>query len=311
MENNKNNIEYKYLSHLYPNGKGQDYELVKQIEKQILIKRNYSIDNVAGLDDIKHYFNEEVIQPLINQENQKNKKINDILLYGGPGTGKTFLVLSCGNHEKIKFFNFHPSNFVPELKKECEKVIKIIFDMAKFYSPSILFIDEIDLLYTLTIWEKENEEEKFKSELLKQSENINSNQHKNIIVIGATNRPWKLDDKIIKKLEKKIYVRLLNEKERKNLFELFLKDIKIVDNVNSHELAKLTDGYTNADIYNICQDAQYEPIRKKLKKGEKLSNEIDLEVKMEDIIEAIKNQNKTMRHEDFDKFEKFKNKFGG
>ena len=112
-------------------------------------------------------------------------------------------------------------------------------------------------------------------------------------------------------MEKKIYVRLLNEKERKNLFELFLKDIKIVDNVNSHELAKLTDGYTNADIYNICQDAQYEPIRKKLKKGEKLSNEIDLEVKMEDIIEAIKNQNKTMRHEDFDKFEKFKNKFGG
>lgn len=59
-------------------------------------------------------------------------------------------MLSCAYNKNIKFFNFHLSNFVYELKQECEKIITIIFDMAKFYSSSIIFIDEIDLLYTLT-----------------------------------------------------------------------------------------------------------------------------------------------------------------
>ncbi len=86
------------------------------------------------------------------------------------------------------FLNFHPSNYIFQLKKEKEKIIQIVFDMAKYYSPSILFIDEIDLLYY-------NGEDKIYIELLNQMEQINSNNYNNeiktILVIGATNKPWK------------------------------------------------------------------------------------------------------------------------
>lgn len=75
MQEKVNNIEYKYLSYLYPNGNGPDYELVKKIEKLVFISNNYPIDNIAGLDDIQKYFYEEIIQPLINQENPNKKQL--------------------------------------------------------------------------------------------------------------------------------------------------------------------------------------------------------------------------------------------
>ena len=144
---------------------------------------------------------------------------------------------------------------------------------------------------------------------------LQCNGIKNIIVLGATNRPWRLRDKIIKIFEKKIYIPLLKENERKEMFELIFKNIKIDNNVNFDELAKLTEGYTNADIYNLCQDATYEPVRKKVKEDKNFCNKeslnIELIVNMEDIIKAIKNQNKTKKEEDFDKFEKFTKEYGG
>ena len=306
LENKEDKHEYKYLTYLYPNGNGKDYELVKEIEKVILNYGEYPLDNIVGLDNIKKYFDEEIIQPIKN--NQKNKKIKDILLYGGPGTGKTLLVKTYWTQKDITFLNFHPVNLISKINKEGEKLISIIFDMAKYYSPTILFIDEIDLL---------NEKETFINELLKQMEIINSynNGIKNIIVLGATNRPWRLKDKIVKIFEKKIYIPLLKENERKKMFELIFKNIKIDDNVNFDELAKLTEGYTNADIYTLSQDAIYEPIRKKVKEDKNFCNKkslkIELIVNMEDIIKAIKNQNKTMSQEDFDKFENFTKEYGG
>ena len=131
--------------------------------------------------------------------------------------------------------------------------------MAKYYSPSILFIDEIDLLYY-------NGEDKINIELLNQIEQINSNNYNNeiktILIIGATNKPWKLNDKILKKFEKKIYVPLLKETERKKLFTYNFKNCKLDKNVNFDEMDKLTEGFTGADICTIYKDVMFEPIRK-------------------------------------------------
>ena len=187
-----------------------------------------------------------------NIDNLKNKKIKDVLLYGSPGTGKTVLVKSFGNQEKIKLLNFHPSNLISKLNGEKENIIKIIFDITKFYSPSILFIDEIDLLYY-------KGEDEINIELINQINIINSSNYnnglKNIIIVGATNKPWKLNDKILNLFEKKMYVPLLKEKERKKLFENEFEKYKLDKNVNFDEMDRLTEGYTGADIYTICQSA--------------------------------------------------------
>ena len=309
----QNKIEQNYLSHLYPTQNGPDYDLVKIIEEMLFYcGTTYAIEKVAGLDNIKLYFKEEVIEPLFNIDNLKNKKLKDVLLYGGPGVGKTFLVKSFGKQENIKFLNFHPSNLISQLNKEKEKVIKIIFDMAKFYSPSILFIDEIDLLYY-------NGEDAINIELLNQINNINSNNYnngiKNIIIIGATNKPWKLNDKILSSFEKKIYVPLLKEKERKKLFENNFEKCKLDGNVNFDKMDRLTEGFTGADIYSICKDAMYESMKRKLIEDKDFfenenSKNVDLIVTMEDICKAIKNGNKTISEKDLDEFKNFEKKYG-
>ena len=309
----QNKIEQNYLSHLYPTQNGPDYDLVKIIEEMLFYcGTTYAIEKVAGLDNIKLYFKEEIIEPLSNIDNLKNKKLKDVLLYGGPGVGKTFLVKSICKQENIKFLNFHPSNLISQLNKEKEKVIKIIFDIAKFYSPSILFIDEIDLLYY-------NGEDAINIELLNQIENINSNNYnsgiKNIIIIGATNRPWKLSDKILNIFEKKIYVPLLKEKERKKLLEDNFEKCKLDKKVNFDKMDKMTEGFTGADIYSICQDAIYESIKRKLKEDmnffEKGPSTIDnLIITMKDISKAIKNGIKTIKEKDLDEFKNFEKKYG-
>jgi len=308
----QNNIEQNYLSHLYPAQNGPDYDLVKIIEEMLFYYgTTYSIEKIAGLDSIKHYIKEEIIESLSNKDNLKNKKLKDVLLYGGPGVGKTFLVKAFSKQENIKILNFHPSNLISQLNKEKEKVIKIIFDIAKFYSPSILFIDEIDLLYY-------NGEDAINIELLNQIENINSNNYnsgiKNIIIIGATNRPWKLNDKILNLFEKKIYVPLLKEKERKKLLENNFEKCKLDKNVNFDIIDKLTEGFTGADIYSICQDAMYEPIKRKLEEDinfleKESSKNVDLIITMEDINKAIKNGIKTVRKKDLDEFKNFEKKY--
>jgi len=132
----QNNIKLKYLSHIYPSKNGDDYYLVKIIEEMLLYYgTTFSIEKIAGLDSIKLYFKEEIIEPLYNIDNLKNKKIKDVLLYGSPGTGKTVLVKSFGNQEKIKLLNFHPSNLISKLNEEKEKIIKIIFILLNFILP--------------------------------------------------------------------------------------------------------------------------------------------------------------------------------
>ena len=311
----KNNNELKYLSHLYPSQNGVDYDLIKMIEEMLLYYGpTFSIEKVAGLDDIKLYFKEEVIEPLSNLDKLKNKKIKDILLYGAPGTGKTLLVKAFSKQENIKLLNFHPSNLVSQLIKDKEKIIKIIFDIAKFYSPSILFIDEIDLLYY-------KGDDEINTELVNQINSINSNQYnsgiKNRIIIGATNRPWKLNDKILNLFEKKIYVPLLKEKERKKLFQNEFEKCKckLDNNVNLDEIDRLSEGFTGADIYGICQSAMYEVIKRKMKEDKdflekKSDKNADLIMTMEDFCNAIKNGNKSMKKKDIEEFKNFEKKYG-
>ncbi len=125
---------------------------------------------------------------------------------------------------------------------------------------------------------------------------------KNVMVLAATNRPQDLDEAFRRRLEKRIYIPLPNEKGRKQLFDINLKGIQLHADLNLDILVKKTKGYSGADITNVCRDAAMMPMRKKILEG-KLSfdqikslkqEEIDIPITMQDFLEALKNISKSV-----------------
>ena len=90
---------------------------------------------------------------------------------------------------------------------------------------------------------------------------------KNVMVLAATNRPWDLDEAIRRRLEKRIYIPLPTEKGREELFKINLRGISLADDIEWKKLIKITDGYSGADISNVCRDAAMMPMRKKFING--------------------------------------------
>lgn len=125
---------------------------------------------------------------------------------------------------------------------------------------------------------------------------------RNVIVLAATNRPQDLDEAFRRRLEKRIYIPLPNEKGRKALFEINLKGIKISEEVSFDILCKKTKGYSGADISNVCREAAMMPMRKKLLEGninfDNMANfnheDLDIPITQNDFIEALKNISKSV-----------------
>ena len=91
---------------------------------------------------------------------------------------------------------------------------------------------------------------------------------KNVMVLAATNRPWDLDEAIRRRLEKRIYIPLPPSDGRLQLFQINLKGIELGDDINYDKMVEMTDGYSGADIANVCRDAAMMPLRKKIASGE-------------------------------------------
>ena len=116
-------------------------------------------------------------------------------------------------------------------------------------------------------------------------------------MLAATNRPWDLDDAFRRRLEKRIYIPLPNEKGRKQLFDINLKGIKLDPNIDFDMLCKKTKGYSGADISNVCREAAMMPMRKRILDGklnfDEIQNinqeELDIPITMNDFLEALKN----------------------
>ena len=124
---------------------------------------------------------------------------------------------------------------------------------------------------------------------------------KNVMVLAATNRPWDLDEAIRRRLEKRIYIPLPTAVGRKQLFDINLKGIELSDDLDFDKLIQITDGYSGADLANVCRDAAMMPLRKKIASGQvdilrikEIQHEINIALTMSDFMEAIKNVSKSV-----------------
>ena len=325
-----------FLLSRYPDGNGPDSELIEMLEREVVdTNPNVSFDDIAELNQAKKALQEAVLLPLIIPDYFKGirRPWRGVLLYGPPGTGKTMLAKALATQGKTRFFNVHSSSFASKWRGESEKLVRILFEMARFYAPTTIFIDEVDSLCSKRGEGNEGEgSRRVKAELLVQMEGVNSNtsasgneksdedKRKIVTVMAATNRPWDLDDALRRRFEKRVYIPLPNEKGRLQLFNLNLKKIEVDKNINYDKLVKLTEGYSGADISNVCREASFMPMRRELiankgRKIEDLVNDPDFRAKiraaicMPDFEKAIGNISKSVSAKDLEVYDKWTKEF--
>ena len=168
-----------YLEYLYPDGNGPDAPLIEMLEREVVeTNPNVSFDDIAELEQAKHALQEAVLLPLAIPNFFKGirRPWRGVLLYGPPGTGKTMLAKALATKGETTFFNVHSSSFASKWRGESEKLVRILFEMARYYAPTTIFIDEVDSLCSKRGEGNEGDgSRRVKAELLVQMEGVSSN----------------------------------------------------------------------------------------------------------------------------------------
>ncbi|XP_005099613.1 vacuolar protein sorting-associated protein 4B [Aplysia californica] len=226
---------------------------------------NVKWSDVAGLDGAKESLKEAVILPVKFPHlfTGKRKPWKGILLFGPPGTGKSYLAKAVATEaNNSKFFSVSSSDLVSKWLGESEKLVKSLFSLARENKPSIIFIDEVDALCGSRSENESESARRIKTEFLVQMQGV-GNDNDGILVLGATNIPWSLDSAIRRRFEKRIYIPLPEAPARSEMFKLHLGSTPhSLTEADIRELGMRTDGYSGADISVVVRDALMQPVRK-------------------------------------------------
>lgn len=241
-------------------------KMMSQLEGSIVVEKPcVKWSDVAGLEGAIEALKEAVILPIkfpkLFTGNRKPWK--GILLFGPPGTGKSYLAKAVATEaNNSTFISVSSSSLVSKWLGESEKLVKNLFEMARQNKPSIIFIDEIDSLCSSRSDNESESARRIKTEFLVQMQGVGNNTD-GILVLGATNIPWVLDAAIRRRFEKRIYIPLPDMKARYELFKMKIGTTN--HNLRDDELRRLaekTEGFSGADISVLIQDSFMQPIRK-------------------------------------------------
>lgn len=227
-----------------------------------------SFKDVAGLEGAKEEV-EEIVEFLRNPGRYTalgGKIPKGALLVGPPGTGKTLLAKAVAGEAKVPFYSLSGSDFVEMFVGVGASRVRDLFKQAKEKSPSIIFIDEIDAIGRArgksNFSGSNDERENTLNQLLTEMDGFGTNT--NVIVLAATNRADVLDKALMRagRFDRQIYVDLPDIRERKAIFEVHLRPLKINETVDVDFLAKQTPGFSGADIANVCNESALIAARK-------------------------------------------------
>ncbi|XP_014283921.1 katanin p60 ATPase-containing subunit A-like 2 isoform X2 [Halyomorpha halys] len=249
------------------------------IMKEVVDKNlNVDWDDVIGLNDAKTVLKEAIVYP--NKYPDFFEEFitpwKGLLLFGPSGTGKTMLAKAVATQNNMTFFNISASSIVSKWRGESEKLVRVMFDLARLQAPSTIFIDELDAIASQRDSNREHEaSRRLKSELLVQLDGL-CQSNENVFFLTATNLPWDLDTAILRRLEKRIFVDLPDLNSRKSLIEKYLPPVLkpsgplIKVELNYSESARKCEGYSAFDIKLLCKEISMNVVRsifKKLEEG--------------------------------------------
>ncbi|XP_033755368.1 vacuolar protein sorting-associated protein 4B-like isoform X2 [Pecten maximus] len=222
-------------------------------------------DDVAGLHQAKDSLKEAVILPFQYPHLFTGRRLpfRGILLFGPPGTGKSYLAKAVATEaDNSTFFSVSAADLVSKWPGESDKFVKTLFQQAKEQRFSIIFIDEVDALCSPR-GEDESASKRMKAEFLLQMQCGLGNANTRVIVLGATNTPWVLHPVLRKRFEKRIHITLPDIQARTAMFKLHLSSTP--HSIQEHEFKQLgegSEGYSGADISIVVRDALMQPVRK-------------------------------------------------
>jgi len=245
--------------------------------------RKVTFKDVAGLADAKQEV-EEIVSFLKNPEKYTElggKIPKGALLVGPPGTGKTLLAKAVAGEANVPFFSLSGSDFVEMFVGVGASRVRDLFRQAKEKSPCIVFIDEIDAVGRArgknANMNSNDERENTLNQLLTEMDGFGSNS--GVIILAATNRADILDKALLRagRFDRQIHVELPDLNERKEIFGVHLRPIKIDESVDAEFLARQTPGFSGADIANVCNEAALIAARngKKFVQKEDFMNAVD------------------------------------
>uniref|UniRef100_A0A0E0BZA3 AAA+ ATPase domain-containing protein n=1 Tax=Oryza meridionalis TaxID=40149 RepID=A0A0E0BZA3_9ORYZ len=252
-----------------------DNEFEKRIRPEVIPANEIGVtfDDIGALSDIKESLQELVMLPLRRPDLFKGgllKPCRGILLFGPPGTGKTMLAKAIANEAQASFINVSMSTITSKWFGEDEKNVRALFTLAAKVSPTIIFVDEVDSMLGQRNRAGEHEAmRKIKNEFMTHWDGLLSRPDQKILVLAATNRPFDLDEAIIRRFERRIMVGLPSLESRELILRSLLSKEKVDGGLDYKELATMTEGYSGSDLKNLCTTAAYRPVRELIQKERK------------------------------------------
>ncbi|HPZ04381.1 MAG TPA: ATP-dependent zinc metalloprotease FtsH, partial [Bacteroidales bacterium] len=224
-------------------------------------QQTFTFKDVAGLEGAK-YEVEEIVDFLKNPKKYTvlgGKIPKGALLIGPPGTGKTLLAKAVAGEAQVPFFSLSGSDFVEMFVGVGASRVRDLFKTAKEKAPCIIFIDEIDAIGRArgrNIMSGSNDErENTLNQLLTEMDGFSTNE--GIIILAATNRADILDRALLRagRFDRQIHIELPNQNERREIFQVHVRDLKLGPDVDLDFFARQTPGFSGADIANLCNEA--------------------------------------------------------
>ena len=227
--------------------------------REVLIETPYvKWEDIGGLEKAKQEIKEAVELPLKNPNAFKRMGIKSprgVLLYGPPGTGKTLLAKAVATETNANFISVKGPEVLTKWFGESEKGIRKIFKRAKQNAPAIIFFDEMDSLTLRRGNESNVLADKVLNQILAEMDGLE--ELKDVVVIGATNRPDVMDEAILRpgRFDRLIFIGSPTKEEREAIFKIHTKKMPIAKEISIKDLAEKTEKYNGADIASVCREA--------------------------------------------------------
>lgn len=280
----------------------------------MLEKPNVTWNDVVGLEVAKMAIEDSIVFPFKRPDLFPLGWPRGILVFGPPGCGKTLLAAATAHEINAAFYNVDAASIMSKWLGESEKNVAYLFKTARRKSsegrPVIIFMDEIDSLIGIR-GEEVGGEVRMRNQFMKEMDSIiDKNKKMHVYIIGATNKPWMLDEPFLRRFQKRIYVPLPSFESRRGIFQLYSQRLFLIDeDVDFDILAEKTKEYSGSDLYDVVQAVHLKIVREVFKSGDNENLNIKLRsITKDDFYSVIKNRKPSVYKKSLVLYEKWDKK---
>eukprot|EP00177_Eucheuma_denticulatum_P007239 GFKZ01013172.1.p1 GENE.GFKZ01013172.1~~GFKZ01013172.1.p1 ORF type:complete len:437 (-),score=74.96 GFKZ01013172.1:1357-2667(-) len=230
--------------------------------------------SVGGLLGTKETLKELIVYPLLFPDVYRAGEggggllspPKGVLLYGPPGTGKTMLAKALAKESGANFLALSPSSLLSKWLGDTEQLARAVFSLARRVQPTVIFIDEIDGLFRERTSSEHEVHKNLKAEFMQLWDGLTTDDRYNqVVVLGATNRPYDVDPAILRRMPRPFEVGLPNLQERVEILRKILEEVDVEVAFDYAKVAQVTEGYSGSDLKELCRAAMMTPVRESLR----------------------------------------------